>query len=216
MTDIAEYINKPELPNLIQYFLHCQLSKDSNVSNLNISFSVLPALTGKISLHSSASSVFFAPSDPCGIQGLRQEQIRSTWKWRGGPPQQDTVLANTGKGGSTQLPMSGYVVARVLMFFSFTYAGNDFHVAFVWWYALSSNSEHRDEATGMWLVEHEYRNGEPHLAVVRVDSIFRAVHLLPCFGDKPVGRDVAPDNSLDRYAMFYVNRFADHQSFEML
>jgi hypothetical protein len=128
---------------------------------------------------------------------------------------------DTGKGGNTQLPMSGYAVARVLLFFSFTYAGNTFPVALVWWYTLSDDSGCRDNATGMWLVEREYRNNtsrelEPHLAVVHVDTIFRAVHLLPFFAHKPVIRGVTQDNSLDSYTMYYVNRYADHQSFEIL
>ena len=123
---------------------------------------------------------------------------------------------NTGNGGNAQLPMSGYVVAHILVFLSFTYAGKDYPVALVWWYILSNESGCRDQSTGMWLVEREYRNGEPHLAVVHVDSILRAVHLLPYFRREPVSRDVTQDNSLDRFGAFYVNRFADHHSFKIL
>jgi hypothetical protein len=214
--DIADYVKQPELPNLIRWFLYHQFSNDSDASGLDMPISALPTFNTKIYLHSSATSIFFAPSDPSGVHGLRREQIRSTWKWRGGPSRQDTVLVNTGDGGNMQLPMSGYVVARVLLFFSFTYAGNDFPVALVWWYTLSDDSGCRDNATGMWLVEREYRDMEPHLAVVHVDTIFRAVHLLPFFGHESVPRDVTWDNSLDNYAMFYVNRYTDHQSFEIL
>ena len=218
VADIVEYIKQPKLPDLIRRFLYYQFSNDSNTSDSDVPISALPTFNNKLFLRSSAASVFFAPSDPSGINGLRQEQIRSTWNWRGGPSRQDTVLVDTGDGGNMQLPMSGYVVARVLLFFSFTYAGNDFPVALVWWYTLSDNSGRRDRATGMWLVEREYRyrNREPHLAVVHVDTIFRAVHLLPYFGYQCVPRDVTCDNSLDSYAMFYVNRYADHQSFEIL
>jgi len=103
--------------------------------------------------------------------------------------------------------MSGYVVARVLLFFSFTYADKKFPAALVWWYTLSDDSGCRDEATGMWLVECEYRNSssrEPHLAVVHVETIFRAVHLLPFFAHEPVIQGVTHDNSLDSYTMYYV------------
>ena len=216
--DIVTYIGQPELPNLIQQFLHHQLWSDSDslASDSDICTSSLPIRNTKIYLHKSASSVFFAPSDPCGIRGFRREQIRATWEWRGGPPRQDTVLVNTGDGGNTQLPMSGYVVVRLLILFSFTYNGHDFPVALVHWYALSDDSGRWDDATGMWLVEREYRNGGPHLAVVHVEAIFRAVHLLPYFGYEPVKRGVTRDNSLDVYGMFYVNKYADHQSFEIL
>jgi len=115
-----------------------------------------------------------------------------------------------------QLLMSSYVVAWVLFFFSFTYAGDKYPVALVWWYSPFIDSGCRDRETGMWLVERKYRNGKPHLAVVHVETIFCAVHLLPFFGMEPVSPDVTPDNSLDRFCMYYVNRFADHQSFKIL
>jgi len=216
MTEIVNYTNKPELPNLIQWFLHHWLSNDLNASDSDVPISTLPTFNAKISLHGSASSVFFAPSDPCGLHGFRQERIRSTWKWQEGPLRQDTVLVNTGQGGNTQLPMSSYVVAWVLLFFSFTYAGDDYCMALVWWYTLSDDSRQRGEATGMWPVKREYQNEQPHLAVVHVDAILHAVHLLPFFGQELAKLDVTPDNSLDRHGMFYVNRYVDHHSFEIL
>jgi len=123
---------------------------------------------------------------------------------------------NTGEGGNTSLPMSGYIVARVLLFFSFNYAGDDFPVALLWWYTLSEDSGCRDRETGMWLVEREYRNGGPYLAVVSVGTIFHAVHLLPFFGQERVIQSVTQDNSLDSYHAYYVNRYVDHQAFEIL
>ena len=44
-------------------------------------------------------------------------------------------------------------------------------------------------------------------AVIHIDAIFRAVHLIP------LGHDYS--TSLDRFAMFYVSRFAEHHSFEL-
>ena len=214
--DIVEYINQPKLPNMIRRFLHHQFSNNSDTSDSDIDVSALLGFMGRVRLHSGASSIFFAPSDPCGIHGLRQEQIRSTWTWRSGPPRQDTVLVNTGEGRNTCLPMSGYIVAQILFFFSFNYSGDDFHVALVWWYTLTEDSGCRDKATGMWLVEREYRNGGPHLAVVSVGAIFCAVHLLPFFGHERIIRGVTQDNSLDTYRMFYVNRYVDHQAFKIL
>ncbi len=51
--------------------------------------------------------------------------------------------------------MSRYIVAYVLVFFSFKYAGEDFSVALVWWYTLSDADDtgYRDKATGMWLIK---------------------------------------------------------------
>ena len=122
---------------------------------------------------------------------------------------------DTGNGGNITLPMSGYTIARVLIFFSFKYAGETFPVALVWWYMLSDDTG-RDEATGMWLVEREFHGEEPHLAVVHVGSIFRAAHLLPFFGKEWVPQGFSHNDTLDKYTKFYVNRFADHHAFEIL
>jgi len=216
--NIAEYTNIPKLPNLIWWFLHYQFWNNSDASNSDsdVSISTLLGFNRKIYLHTSATSVFFAPSDPSGIHSLCQEQIQSTLKWQEGPLQQDTVLVDTGNRGNMQLPMSSYVAAWVLFFFSFTYAGDKYPVALVWWYLPFIDSRCRDRETGMWLVECKYCNGKPHLAVVHVETIFCTVHLLPFFGMEPVSLDVTPDNSLDRFCVYYVNRFADHQSFEIL
>ena len=112
--------------------------------------------------------------------------------------------------------MSSFVVAHVLLFFSFTYGGKDYPVALVWWYILSEDSGCRDKVTGMWLIEHEYCNGKLLLQVVHVDTILCAVHLLPYFRRKRVSQAITQDNSLDKYPIYYVNRFADHHSFEIL
>jgi len=126
------------------------------------------------------------------------------------------VLVDTGNGGNDKLPMSRYIIAWVLVFFSFTYAGEDFPVALVWWYTLSDDAGHRDEAMGMWLVEREFRSEEPHLVVVHVGSIFRVVHLLPFFRKEWVPQGFSHSDTLNKYTKFHVNRFADHHSFEIL
>ncbi|KAH9021445.1 hypothetical protein EDB85DRAFT_1871864 [Lactarius pseudohatsudake] len=69
----------------------------------------------------------------------------------------------------------------------------------------------------MWLVEREYNwDQKPHLAVVHIDTIFRAVHLLPYFGQEHVRKGFSYTDTLDTYANFYVNKYADHHSFEIL
>ncbi|KAH8980964.1 hypothetical protein EDB86DRAFT_2813274 [Lactarius hatsudake] len=69
----------------------------------------------------------------------------------------------------------------------------------------------------MWLVEREYNQDQkPHLAVVHIDTIFRAVHLLPYFGQELVQKGFSYTDTLDSYAIFYVNKYADHHSFEIL
>ncbi|KAH9029816.1 hypothetical protein EDB85DRAFT_2074389 [Lactarius pseudohatsudake] len=222
VTSITTYIKQPTFPALVQRFLYYQLSSGSR-PNADTSDSEtlrvrgLPVSNKKVSLYTSASSIFFAPSDPCGVHGLRREQIRSTWSWRKGPSRHDVVLVNMGDGGNKDLPMSGYAVARVLLFFSLEHGGDKFPAALVWWYTLSDDSARRDEATGMWLVEREYdQHEQPLLGVVHIDTIFRAVHLLPYFGREPVRMHFSYTDTLDSFANYYVNKFADHHSFEIL
>jgi hypothetical protein len=212
-------MNQPKLPALIQRYLrhyYSTLNSSDSDSATSSTALPLPLFDQKLSLHSSVVCTFFAPSDYCGIHGLRREHIRASGSWRGGSSRQDVALVDTGDGGNKALPMSGYAVARVLCLFSFQYVGKDFPVALVWWYTLCDDTGRRDEATGMWLVEREYRDDEPHLAVVPVASLFRAVHLMPFFGREEVSRNPNPSETLDIYARFYVNRYADHQAFEIL
>jgi hypothetical protein len=68
----------------------------------------------------------------------------------------------------------------------------------------------------MWLVKRKYHDRKPFLAVVPVGTIFRAVHLLPFFGEERVPQNFPHSRTLDTYGMFYVNRYADHQAFEIL
>jgi hypothetical protein len=214
--NIAKDACVPNLPDATRQFLAHQLSNNDSDTDISdsVSLSAFPLLTKTISLHSSASSVFFAPSDPSGIQGMRKEQIRSNPAWRGGGARHDCVLIDT--GGDPASPLSGYTVARVLLFFSFVHARKAFPCALVRWYILTDESGHRDEDTGMWLVEPEFKDGEPHIAIVHIDTIFRAVHLLPYFGKDTVPLDLSYGDSLDHYDKFYVNKFADHHSFEFL
>ncbi|KAH8978815.1 hypothetical protein EDB92DRAFT_1937481 [Lactarius akahatsu] len=207
VTSITTYIKQPTFPTLVQQFLYYQLLSSGSRPNADTSDS---KTLRKVSLYTSASSIFFAPSNPCGIHGLRQEQIRSTWSWRGGLLWHDVVLVNMGDGGNKDLPMSGYAVAQVLLFFSLEHGGDKFPAALVWWYTLSNNSAHRDEAT-------EYNwHKQLLLGVVHIDTIFHTVHLLPYFGQEPVQKHFSYTDILDSFANFYVNKFADHHSFEIL
>ena len=67
----------------------------------------------------------------------------------------------------------------------------------------------------MWLVKLEYKDGKLHLAVVPVASLLCAAHLMPLFGWEVLWNPY-PSESLDVYAQFYVNKYADHQAFKLL
>jgi hypothetical protein len=60
-------------------------------------------------------------------------------------------------------------------------------------------------------------DGTPHVAIIHVDCIVRAAHLMPvtrtaCFVD----REVTTHTSLNKFNVFCVNRFVDHHAFVSL
>ena len=71
----------------------------------------------------------------------------------------------------------------------------------------------------MWIVEpefHEESSGlQPSLEIINVDSILRAAHLIPVFGQEFMEKAVDPNDTLEKYAEFYVNKFADHHANEV-
>ncbi|KAF8267256.1 hypothetical protein EI94DRAFT_1581957, partial [Lactarius quietus] len=58
-------------------------------------------------------------------------------------------------------------------------------------------------------------SGNPNLAVIHIDCIFHAAHLIPIFGESFVPNHVTPDNSLEYFKGFYVNHFIDHHTFDI-
>lgn len=110
--------------------------------------------------------------------------------------------------------MRGLDVARILLFFSFVFDGKIYPCALIRWYPLIS--EERDEDTGMWMVEPDTTDdGSPFLAIVHIDCIFRAAHLLPFFGEDFVPKTLTLHDSLNFFRKFYVNKFIDHHAFEI-
>ena len=69
----------------------------------------------------------------------------------------------------------------------------------------------------MWIVDRDYeRDGTRSMELIHIDSVIRGAHLIPVFGQGFVPMDLTYHTSLDRYDTFYVNQFADHNSFELL
>ena len=111
--------------------------------------------------------------------------------------------------------MKGLLVARIHLFFKFSYGSVDYPCALVRWY---STSDEPDPVTGFWVVRPEStRRGVRHMGVIHLDSIIRGAHLLPRFpSDAPVYREINYMNALDLYTSFYVNKFIDHHAFEIV
>lgn len=172
-----------------------------------------PAIEGKICVFNSAVATFYAPSDVSGVSGMRREYIRATSSWRNGPARYDCVLVNTRLGANGA---RGFEVARVFLFFSFLHNDKEYPCAFIQWYSFVGTEP--DEDTGLWVVEPDIGDDkDPHVAVIHIDSIFRAAHLMPVTRTASfVDRSITMHTSLDTFELFYLNRFVDHNAFVSL
>ena len=108
--------------------------------------------------------------------------------------------------------MSGLLVARVLLFFSFVLSGELHECALVHWYSIFGDQP--DPDNGMWVVTPDYVGGAPDLAIIHIDSIFRAAHLLPIFDANPLPRTLNYTSTLDSFKGFYVNNHIDYHAYE--
>ncbi|KAF7318554.1 hypothetical protein HMN09_00365700 [Mycena chlorophos] len=209
--DLAAHFRQPRLPRLVREFLHGQLypEVDELPDDLDESMDI-SRLTFRT--YNSARSVFYAPSDICGIGGMRREYIRATKSWFGGPPRYDCALVVHDRD---EPGMQGLHAARVRLFFSFKFQEKTYPCALVHWFSLQD--DHPDTETGMWIVTPDWTRGhhgqQPALAVVHLDAMLRAAHLTPVFGDDfvpEVGFDAS--DSLDAFQAFYVSKYADYHA----
>ncbi|KAF8132929.1 hypothetical protein EV363DRAFT_1397839 [Boletus edulis] len=150
-----------QLPHLVRSFLHTKIHLDNNQP-----CNTCPYYVGKFSVFNSASATFYAPSDLCGIGGMRREYIHACPNWRNEGPHRDCVFVVTGP----ELPgFRGMDVTRV-------FHDQVYPCAVIRWFDRVSDAP--DEATGMWVVKLSMTAArQPKIAVIQVESIFRAAHL---------------------------------------
>ncbi|KAH9963681.1 hypothetical protein BJV74DRAFT_786692, partial [Russula compacta] len=70
--------------------------------------------------------------------------------------------------------------------------------------------------TGMWVVKPSMTTArQPKFAIIHINSIFRAAHLIPVFVAAPQlpPQEIHPHCSYDYFHLFYINKFADHHAF---
>ena len=204
----VQMLELPEFPQLIRKFLNYQLYPDTPDD-------ILVHHDGKIRIFYSATATFRAPSDPSGIRSMRREQIRATPSWRNGAPRYDCAFMNCNPGDE-DAPLHGLEVGRIFLFFCFVHQDTLYSCALVQWYSFIGDKP--DEDTGMWLVEPDiHSDGSRLLAVIHIDAIYRAAHLMPAYRNAGlyVDRSLRMHDSLDSFDSFYINKFADHNSFEI-
>lgn len=160
-------------------------------------------------MFSTYPSVRIRHHDPSSDDSkMHSELVRATETWRGGPSRYDTVFVRE-RAGSQTISTGGLTVARVKLFFSFSFAGKLHECALVTNYICSSS---RDPNTGMWTVQ-QGRHLESF--IIPLAQILHATHLIPVYGTKRVPVHHQPSQTLDKFNSFYVNKYIDYESFEL-
>ena len=172
-----------------------------------------PTIDSRVSVFHSAKSKFHAPCDPSGIAGMRTEMIRCNPTWQNqGTGRFDCAFVVTDQDVKG---FRGLAVARIRLLFSFVHDDVTYYpCALVHWFTRVADTP--DDDTGMWVVKKKkQRNGKPHSAVIHLDSILRAAHLVPVYGKKHLGAWLPYEKTLDDFDTFYVNKFIDHHANEI-
>ncbi|KAI6131082.1 hypothetical protein EDD16DRAFT_1689588 [Pisolithus croceorrhizus] len=74
-----------------------------------------------------------------------------------------------------------------------------------------------DADTGMWIVCPAFTTcHHPSIAVIHVDTIYHAAHLIPLYATQLVPQSIEPHHSYNIFTTFYVNKFIDHHTFSLL
>ncbi|KAI6014912.1 hypothetical protein PISMIDRAFT_116972 [Pisolithus microcarpus 441] len=175
-------------------FLCSQLHNNSDCNIL------LPDLSGSlVSVLHSAILTFYAPSGSSGLSGMHSECIQSTPCWHKHPACYNTVFLEW----DLDIPgMGGLCIGQVFLFFTFIYN--------------NIISDKPNENTGMWIVQPDYdADRVPEMDVVHIHSILHGAHLIPVYGHAHLLADIQYTNSLDVFQAYYVNKYIDHDAFEI-
>ena len=208
---LAIHIQRPQFPELLRRFLYDQLNLNAAISANNIPLDQCPVVVGWIHIFHSAVARFFAPSDLCGAGGMHCERIRSNSNWQDKGARNDTVFVQTGSDDGS---MKGMAIGRVCLLFSFVSSGVCYPRAMIEWF---TTDDEIDDETGMWVVRPEFKGVHGcATAIIHLDWIARAAHLIPVFGSLFVPEELHYSNSLDVYHAYFVNNYVDHHSHKFL
>ncbi|KAG1853048.1 hypothetical protein F4604DRAFT_2044766 [Suillus subluteus] len=183
-------LNLPHLPFMIQEFIHDQhYSEDPNPPEFDPA--TAQVFLGNLTIFNSAAASFHAPSDLSGMGGMRRKHIQATPSWHVGEPRHD-----------------------FLCLFSFDYPISYYPCTIV--HCYSYVHKECDPDTGMYVVTPTTTGDDvPDVSIIHVDCIFHAAHLIPVYGPDFIPK-ISPHNSYDMFHSYYVNRYADHHTFEIV
>ena len=132
LKELADHINKPNLPYLTCHFLFKHLNP--NFEGLSDKY---PTIASKVNVFWFAVATFYAPSDDSGICGMRHEHIRSTPRWRNKYPRHDCAFVVE---DDDEIGFRALCMVRVKLFFSFEHNGVVYPCALVEWFQRMGRS----------------------------------------------------------------------------
>jgi hypothetical protein len=142
---------------------------------------------------------------------MYRETIRSNPNWHGKFSRYDTVFVET---DSELSGMAGLTIARLLLLFSLKVEDRKYSCALIHW---MFRTDEPDPDTGMWVVQPEYeRDGSRALAIINLDCVARAAHLIPVYGTTILPPNYHYSDALDMFCSYFVNPYVDHHSHEFL
>lgn len=213
---LAGYLNQPRLLEYVRRFLYDQLHPDAEVCGMDAPLHTCPVVPSslRITVFHSATSTYYAPSDLSGIGGMHREIICATPSWKKGPGRYDCVYIERDSTAAESDGFLGLLVARLNLFFSFSFENTVYPCALVQWFSTYGDSPCED--TGLWRVEPDFDvRGRRMSSVVHIDTILRSAHLIGVGGPQILPKTLTHHDSLYAFQLFYVNKYADHHAHEI-
>jgi hypothetical protein len=202
----------PRLVDLTREFIANQLAAHTG-DELPPPLKTILAGNARVWVHQSATALFYAPSNPSGVHGMKREWIRCTSNWHRRGRREDCVLVSVDPDDAPR----GLQAARVKLFFSVEYSHNciKYLCALVHWYA--DHGPDPDPDTGMRvLLPSVCHDGSPDMDVISLDAIIRGAHLSPVYGPAFVPDSLRFWQTLDYFRAFYLNTYIDHHMYNII
>ncbi|TFK96405.1 hypothetical protein BDV98DRAFT_586400 [Pterulicium gracile] len=112
---LAAYTGHPDLPHLVKVFVWDQFWAKARPGPMPRDFNPLKDCT-KFQVFHLAVATFYAPSDYCGVGGMKTERIRCIPNWNGEGARRDYVFAEIDSESSSLDGFRGLTVLRAMLF----------------------------------------------------------------------------------------------------
>lgn len=147
---------------------------------------------------------------------MQTKSIRSTPLWRKGAACHDCIFIGTSPD-PLETGMQTYTV-MLHMYSHFSHLYSRAHTYFlctvILWFDKVGGGP--DKNTGMWVVcPASLASHAQKLAVIHIDTIYHAAHLIPVYGSHLISCNIQPHQSYDTFCTLHVNKFTDHHAFEI-